>query len=556
MAEMLKPENVTEEEQHWQKKHEQLLAAKRLLKINEARNDFAAFCQYMMPDEEHPENPDLTGYKETSHGRLLRELIGRVEKGTHKRVAVSIPPQHGKTIHLSTLGPAWLLGRNPKKRLIVATYNETRADELGEAFRALLQSDRYKAIFPDCALALGSKSKSDMKTTVGGKMFFVGAGGTVTGRGADYFFIDDPIKDDEEIQSDTFRDKMWKWFFSVAYSRGNKRTVMIVIHTRWHVDDLIGRLCDPKHPERNGDFEGIADDWLYLNISAVIDDQELADALGLTLEKQTDPKVIKAFGTKPMTALWAEDKDLAHLAQWKIAEPRTFSALGMGQPAVEDGEYFHASYLAEYNVNELPEELRIYGASDHAISEKQYRDFNVIGCFGIDQYHDIYILPDLVWERMKTDKIVETMLAKFDAHNPQVWWLEAENISKSFGPFLHKRMVEESIYTTLDPIPAAKDKSTRARAIQGRMAMQKVKFPRFAPWWQRARSEILQFPHGAHDDFVDFLSLIGLGLMKEVRASPKKAQSSLCIVGSPQWIMREAEKRALQDRREKAVAGW
>jgi predicted phage terminase large subunit-like protein len=549
-------ESLNEEEQIREKQRQQLLAARRILAIKEARDDFFAFIKLMMPDEEAPDDASKSAYKDTAHGRLLRELVERVEAGTHKRVAVSIPPQHGKTIHLSTYGPAYLLGRNPRTRIIVATYNETRADELGNDFRTVIQSDRYKSVFPNVELKLGSKAASKMATTAGGKIFFVGAGGTVTGRGADYFFIDDPIKDDQEVQSDKFRDDMWKWFFSVAYSRGNKKTAILVIHTRWHSDDLIGRLCDPTHPERKGEFEGIADDWLYLNISAVIDDPELAKALGLELEKPTDPKVIRAFGSKPMCALWADDKDLGHLAQWRIAEPRTFSALAMGKPTVEDGEYFHASYLVEYDARDLPKELRKYGASDHAVSEKQYRDFNVMGVVGIDANDDIWVLPDLVWERMKTDRLVETLLAKFKFHRPQVWWLENELISKSFGPFLQKRMVEEKIYTTMDPITPAKDMPTRARAIPGRMAMQKVRFPRFAPWWQKARSEILQFPYGAHDDFVAFLCLIGLGLMKEVRATPEKRKPSLYVVGSPQWVLEQSRRRALQDKRVKATAGY
>jgi predicted phage terminase large subunit-like protein len=149
----------------------------------------------------------------------------------------------------------------------------------------------------------------------------------------------------------------------------------------------------------------------------------------------------------------------------------------------------------------------------------------VIGCVGIDEHDDIWVLPDVVMERMETDRTVDEMLVQFKTHKPLLWWMESELISKSFGPFLRRRMQEERIYTSIDGVPVSKDKPTRARSIQGRMRMRKVRFPRFAPWWPEARSQILRFPYGAHDDFVDWLAHIGQGLIKEVGASaPKKTK--------------------------------
>lgn len=538
-------------------KAKQSRTIQHILARRAAAEDFHAFVRYMMPDEVDGADPTKSEYKDTAHGKLLREVVAGIDNGTRKRTAISIPPQHGKTIHLSTFGPAWILGRNPREKIIIATYNETRGDELGEAFRTVITSERYKETFPNVQLTTGSRSKSAMTTTRGGKIYFVGAGGTVTGRGAGVFLIDDPIKDDEEIQNDDIREKKWKWLFSVAYSRGNKRTRIAIVHTRWHADDMIGRLCDPSHPERKGRFDGISEDWLYLNISGIIEDPILAKALGLELKIPTDKRVIRAFGRKPMCALWEDERPLDFYAPWKIAEPRTFSALVMGKPSVEDGEYFHASNLVEYSPQDLPKELRYYGASDHAVSEKAHRDFNVIGCVGIDEDDDIWVLPDVIWERMQADRIVETLLVQFKMHKPQLWWMEAELISKSFGPFLYKRMTEERIYTTLDPIPpGGKDLSLRARSIQGRMRMKKVHFPRYAPWWSKARSELLQFPHGVHDDFVSFMALVGLGLMKEVPASTAQPKPSLMVVGSPKWTLEQSKKRAYQDKRKLAMAGY
>lgn len=540
-----------------QQLQDKVYAAKRLLKIEEARGDLKAFIELMMPDEEFPNDPDRTEYQDAPHCRLYRSIIRGLEDGSCMRTAVSIPPQHGKTIHLSTFGPAWLLGRNPKLKMVIATYNESRASELGDEFRKVVQSDIYKAIFPDVVLSKGSESMVKIGTTKKGRVFFVSTGGTVTGRTAQIFIIDDPIKDDEELQNDATRDKKWKWFFSVAYSRGSKRTPILILHTRWHADDLIGRLCDPDHPERER-MTHDASTWTYLNISGVVEDPNLAEALGLELTVPTDPKIIKAFGEKPMAALWEEDKDLAHFAEWKAGEPLTFSALVMGKPTIEDGEYFHADDLIEYySADDIPVNARKYGASDHAVSEDQRRDYTCLGSVAIDEHSDIWVLPDLFWDQVETDRTVEELLYQFKTHRPELWFMESELISKSFGPFLKKRMIETNTYSTLQPITRTKDKKSHARAIQGRIQNRKVHFPAFAPWWQKARSQMLQFNRGANDDFVDFMANLGQGLMHEISASPAKTDSNVVhLSGSPQWILQQSRRRATEKKRESASAGW
>jgi predicted phage terminase large subunit-like protein len=539
---------------------QRVAGAQRLLAFDDARRHVADFISVMMPDDEFPDDVRKSLYQRTAHGNLLCTLIEEMEAGTRTRTAVSIAPQHGKTLHLSTMGPAWILGRNPKARIVVATYNEVRAGELGEDFRKVIDSPVFKTIFPGVELATGSKSKTSMRTTAGGRIVFVGRGGTVTGRTADYFIIDDPMKDDSDISSPLEREKMWRWFFSVAYSRGSNRTRILVLHTRWHVDDLIGRLCDPNHPERNKLYKTISKDWTYLNLPGVITSPKLADLLGLKLEKPDpvrDERVIEAFGTEPMVALWAEDKNLKHFAQWKMGEPRSFAALVMGQPSIEDGEFFNTKGLLEYRMGELPSNLKYYGASDHAVSQKQYRDSSVIGCIGVDENDDIWVLPDVKWEQMQTDKIVEEMLQQFKDHEPLLWGMESELISKSFGPFLYKRMTEERIYTPIMEMATSKDKPTKARSIQGRIAMGKVHFPADAPWWQAAKSQILQFPYGAHDDFVDWLATFGLMLMREARPGAQIANDNAPNPRSLQGILQNVRRNAGRPAREKASAsGW
>jgi hypothetical protein len=118
-------------------------------------------------------------------------------------------------------------------------------------------------------------------------------------------------------------------------------------------------------------------------------------------------------------------------------------------------------------------------------------------------------------------------------------------------------MHESRTYCVVDPVRPSADKRTRARAIQGRMAMQKVRFPRFAPWWPDARAELLKFDKATHDDFVDFMAWIGLGLTKEIGASENRiANDNPPKTGTIQWIKARARGDERRKARDKAIAGW
>ena len=532
----------------------QLKAAKRLLAIREARERMLPYMRLLMPDPNDPGDAEKSRYVTTPLAKILCEVIGKVERGELKRVCLSVGPQMGKSQIISRAAPAWLTGKNPALNTMLGSYNQDFANDFGAEVRDIIKSKANQQVFPDCKLKV--TSVDHLVTTDDGQLNFIGVGGSGTGKPADLFVVDDPIRSDDDAQSQVYRDRIWKWFNSVVFTRGHDKTAIIVVHTRWHQDDLIGRLCDPDHPERNGKYAGIADNWKYINLPAVVKDPVLAHALGLTLEAPEDEFVQKQFGTEPMSSLWPGRKSLPLLAEAKQQDDRVFGALYMGEPTPEDGDYFKKEMLLEYGPGDLPKNLRFYAASDHAVSVKQMADKTVLGGVGVDDDDNIYVMPDLVWKRMETDETVEEIIRLMKQLDPQMWWMESELISKSFGPFLRKRMDDERVYTFLKPVTPSKDKMTRARAIQGRMQGKKVFFPRHATWWPDAKSQLLKFPFGANDDFVDFIAHIGMGLRSMLKA-PREANDNVGPPsGSIEWILGRAAAQARMEKRAAANSGW
>ncbi len=514
---------------------EQIKAAQRLLAVKKARESLIDFMRLTMPDTKDPDDATLSRYEITPQAKLLCEALEKVERGEILRLCVSMPPQHGKSQVISIGYPAWAIGRNPWKGIMLATYSQDFANEFGGKVREIITSPQYRQVFPDFAFRKGSKAKDAMSTTQGGHLYFLGRGGSGTGKRADVFIVDDPLKDDKEAQSATIRRDLWNWFNSVADSRCHNDSAIIIVHTRWHEDDLIGRMVDPDHPEHD---PKIAKEWTYINIPAVVSDKAMADALGITLEPQTDPDIIDQFGAKPISALWPGRKGLKLFASVKRRAKRIFEALYQGKPAPDDGDYFKREWIIPYQPHELPKALNKYCFSDHAISADQKNDKSCFGTIGVDDNGVLWLLPDLYWEREDdTNVIVENMIDMMRRHQPQTWWAERGHISKSILPVLRKEMLKQKVYCLVDDsIVPSKDKRTRARSTQALMSMHQIRFPTFAPWWEEAQAELLKFDNGTHDDFVDMLAWAGICLMRQVSAPKPVSQGNVIRTGTLAWV--------------------
>lgn len=470
----------------------------RLLAADAAKTNLLDYTAYTMPDFTNVDDVRLTRYQGAKLHKTLAQVLEDIAEGKKLRVIINCPPRHGKTELASKRFIAWLMGRFPEKSLIFGTYNQTFADDVGRAVRDIATSPQHRQVFPEFGLKEGSAAVDRLETTKDGVISFVGRGGTATGRGGHGLIIDDPLKDRAEADSQLIRDKLWEWFTQVIATRQmTDDSFMMVIQTRWHEDDLVGRLTDPSNPFYDPEEAKL---WTVIDLPALAADN--------------DP-----LGRKPGEALWPERFPVDFLKAQQRLDPRGFQALYQGRPTSETGAFFQAEFIKTYQPNELPRNLRFYVASDHAVSVRQDRDKTCLIPVGVDENDNIYVLPDVWWRHGAADTVVEAMINLMAERKPIYWWAERGHISKAIGPFLRKRMAEEGVYASLVEVTPVADKQTRAQSILGRMAMGKVYFPAFATWWPEARDQLLKFPHGAHDDFVDALAYIGMGLAQQVSAA-------------------------------------
>jgi predicted phage terminase large subunit-like protein len=515
------------------------LALKRQLKILDAREKFIDFVQFTMPDPDDPSDPDKSAYDTQKHHRAIARTLQEVENGNIKRLILTLPPRAGKSELASRRFPPWLIGKDPRRHVIFATYNDTFAMDFGAEVREILYSPQYKQVFPGMGLRKGGAAKDRIQTNAGGLLVYVGRGGSITGRGADFLIIDDLFKDAEEARSPAIRDQVWSWFTKVAMTRLMSSSARVVlITTRWHEDDLIGRLIDPRggaNPHYNAEE---AKKWKIINLPMIAGDD--------------DP-----LGRKPGELLWPERFDADFVRERQRLDPLGFSALYQQRPTVEDGVMFRRENIESrfYGSDDLPSDLRIFSASDHAVGlDPQRHDASVLLTVGVDRQNHIWLL-DCYWERAPTDRVVEAMLAMAAQRKPIVWWAERGHISKSIGPFLRKRMLETGTFINVQEVTPAANKEQRAQSIAARLALGYVHWPRNAPWVDRAIEELLKFPNGTHDDFVDAFAYIGLGLGQQFGPARPVANDQPRY-GTLGWLKRETKANERVEKMRKLARGF
>lgn len=310
-------------------------AARELLARRRGRSSLEGFTTYTKPD-----------YQVNWHHKVGFSYLDRWVAGDIKRLILCEPPRHGKSERVSRRLPAYIFGRNPNARVIAASYSADLAAMLNRDVQRIIDSPEYHNLFPNTRLNLknvksdaqGSYLKnSEIFEIVGYTGYYrsVGRGGGVTGMGGDFIIVDDPIKNKEEALSETIRDNTWNWYTSTLRTRAEKDARVLITVTRWHLDDLVGRLLDLQATDKT------ADQWFVLVFPAQRDDDLVRRIYGDAVADRMAKLEQRAEGE----ALWPEKYDLQALAALRAPSEDDYSALFQQSPIPPGGRMFSREYF-------------------------------------------------------------------------------------------------------------------------------------------------------------------------------------------------------------------
>ena len=434
-----------------------------LEKHDKVQKSLLEYAKFQMPE-----------YQTPAHIQLLAHKLEEVERGNIKRLAIFMPPRHGKSQLTSQFFPAWYLGRNPSKFVIATTYAQDLADDFGRSVRNQIQDEDYNRIFNDCTLSKDSSSVRRFHTTGSGVYYAVGAGGAITGRGAHLLLIDDPIKGREDADSDAMRSNLIDWYRSTAYSRLMPGGSIILIQTRWHEDDLAGWILRETSHEP----------WEVIELPAVLDE-----------------KASKILKRPKGQALWPEAYDKKRLEEIKkTAGSREWNSLYMQRPSAEEGNILKRYWWKEWTEDNPPECNYILQSWDTAYTVKSTSDYSAVTTWGIFEHNGIQnaILLSARRERWEFPELKSEAINLYNEFKPDVVLIEA----KASGWSLIQELQRAGIpITPFNPKKA--DKKTRAHSVTPLFESGRVWYPSSKYWAEDVINQCAQFPSSNYDDLVD-----------------------------------------------------
>jgi len=421
---------------------------------------------------------------------VIANELEKIERGEGEKeiTILCLPPRHGKS-ELATINfPAWYLGKNPTKEVITASYSGELAQDFGTKTRDLVSGEAYKEIF-DLSLRVDAKAKAKWQTEKNGSYTSVGIGGALTGRGANVLVVDDPIKNSEEANSKVIRDKHWNWFKTTAYTRLEKNASVIIILTRWHLDDLAGRLLED---------EGFKDRCKLIEFKAISEEDEEYRKKG--------------------EALWEWKFDLEKLQQIKESQGLyNWSSLYQQHPIATELQDFKEEWMNNnFKLNELHEKKIVtFCAIDYAKSKNEGADYTGITVVGVDEVFNWFIIYSKQLKLNITERIelLFDIWAGFKSYNLVMIGVEEKAYEDTIAPLIEKEMQVRGIFPNVIEL---KDKGVRKEdRIKGKLVPRfqygkiyfKHKDQRF-DHTDKLIEQCLLFPKSRNDDLIDSLAYI------------------------------------------------
>ena len=438
-------------------------------KLKSSKDKFMPFVEHMWP-----------AFIGGRHHKIMAEAFEKVARGELKRLIINMPPRHTKSEFASYLFPAWMLGRDPTKKIIQASNTAELAVGFGRKVRNLVDTADYREIFPDVKLRADSKAAGRWSTNEDGEYFAVGVGGVMTGKGADVLIIDDPHSEQDAAQGEFNVDvynKVYEWYTSGPRQRLQPNAAIVVVMTRWSLRDLTGQIMKKSVETTKGEH------WEVIELPALMPSGE------------------------PLWPEYWSQKELEAL-QEELPRPK-WNAQYQQNPTSEEGALIKREWWRKWTKPNMPQCEAIIQSWDTAFLKTQRSDYSACTTWGIfygpnDQGVTVpnLILLDAMKEKLEFPELKQQAYRMFQDWEPDQIIVEKK---ASGAPLIFELRAMGIPVMEFSP-SRGQDKVARVNAVTDLFASGMVWVPDGRKWAEDVIEECAAFPAGEHDDYVDSTS--------------------------------------------------
>jgi predicted phage terminase large subunit-like protein len=442
--------------------------------LKAAKDDLIAFCKRMDPN-----------YMVGKHHRILADQLMAIERGEKDRICVNMPPRHGKSQLVSTYYPAWFIGRNPGKKVMMVSHTTDLAVDFGRKVRNLIDTDAFREIFPGISLATDSKSAGRWNTSTGCEFYATGVGSALAGRGADLLLIDDPHSEQDVLNGNfSVFEKAYQWFAYGARTRLMPGGRVAVVQTRWHASDLTGRLIQDM-----ANNEG-ADQYEVVEFPAILEVEQTDADTG-------EEKIVQK-------ALWPEFFDMPALLRTKASMPVfQWNAQYQQNPTGEEAAIVKREWWLLWPDEDPPAVEYIIMSLDAAAETNNRADFTALTTWGVFYNEEAHahhiILLNSIKRRMEFPELKALCLDEYKHWEPDSFIVEKKSAGTALFQEMRRMGIPVAEYT---PHRGTGDKMARLNSVSDIIASGLVWVPP-KRWAEELVEEVAGFPFAAHDDLVD-----------------------------------------------------